>query len=329
MQTPTPPPTPTPAALHTAVFQSLEEQIAVIDRAGNIIDVNNAWRRFGGENGLQDAHSCIGHNYLRTLSDSFAAGDALAGEALQGMTEVLAGERGSFSLEYPCHSPEEKRWFIMRIVALHGDACAGLYVVSHHNITLRKLAEEKAEALAMQDPLTGLCNRRALHLFLSKEIRSSVRYRKPLGFALIDVDCFKHYNDEHGHAAGDQCLVNIGNLLLASARRPSDLVARIGGDEFALILGDTDVEQVREMAESIVGAIHDLGMLFGGSRKITVSIGWLSRVPHDPFGEAFLFQQADKALYRAKSAGGNHAVEAVQEVSAGAGAQMDGQRSAG
>lgn len=294
---------PIPAALYSSVFHSLEDQIAVIDQAGNILEVNLAWQNFGVENGLPSGYACVGHNYLEAVSDAFAAGDALADEALQGIADVLAGKLEFFRLEYPCHSPDEKRWFTMRVTALHGDESGDLFVVSHHNVTQRKLAEERVEELAMQDPLTGLGNRRAFQLFLKNEMRSSIRNRTPIGLALIDVDHFKNYNDEFGHAAGDQCLANVGQVLLAHARRPGDLATRIGGDEFALILGNTGLEKVREIAESILKEINDRRLVFGESRQVTASIGLVSVVPHDQQSEDYLFQEADKALYRAKSAG--------------------------
>ncbi|MBX9849370.1 MAG: GGDEF domain-containing protein, partial [Rhodocyclaceae bacterium] len=96
----------------------------------------------------------------------------------------------------------------MRITSLHGEEGEGFFVISHHNITQRKLAEEQVEEIAKQDPLTGLSNRRAFHPFLSNEMRRSIREQTPIGLALIDVDYFKNYNDEFGHAAGDQCLLS-------------------------------------------------------------------------------------------------------------------------
>jgi diguanylate cyclase (GGDEF)-like protein len=303
----------TPAALHTAVFHSLEEQIAIIDQVGNIIDVNLAWENFGAENDLPPGYKCAGQNYLKTLTTAAAAGDSHAGEALEGIADVLSGKLVVFCFEYPCHSPDQKRWFTMRVTSLYEDESQGLFVVSHHNVTQRKLAEERVNELAMQDPLTGLGNRRAFELFLSNEVRSSSRNRTPIGLAIFDVDYFKNYNDKFGHVAGDHCLTAIGQVLLAHARRPGDLAARIGGDEFALILGNTGLEMVRGIAESILRAIKELKLVLDDSRQITVSIGLVSVVPHALQNEDFLFREADKALYRAKSAGRNQVVYAQPE----------------
>lgn len=297
-----------PTDLHTSVFHSLEEQITVIDAAGNILDVNLAWQTFGVENGFRSEYTCLGHNYLKTLSESVAAGDSLAGEALEGITDVLSGKRAIFYFEYPCHSPNQERWFTMRVTPLHGDESRSLFVISHHNITQRKLAEQQVEKMAMRDPLTELSNRRAFFLFLTQERRISIRSQTPLALILLDVDYFKNYNDEFGHLAGDQCLTNVSQVLLAHARRPDDLAARIGGDEFGLILGNTGPEMAWKIAESVLKEINDLKMVFGDSKQVTASIGLISVIPNKQQNEVFLFHEADTALYQAKSAGRNQVV---------------------
>lgn len=252
----------------------------------------------------------MGRNYLDALSNAAALGDRLANVALSGIVEVLAGNRSVFRHEYPCHSGDEKRWFTMRIASLHGDEPSGMFIISHHNITQRKLAEERVEELAMKDPLTGLCNRRAYTLFLREEIRRSMRTRTPIGLALVDVDNFKSYNDEFGHAAGDKLLSIVGQTLLGRARRPGDLVARLGGDEFALIqsLSETGTRAVWSIAEAILKEVRDLNLFCDESRQVTVSIGFVSVVPHEQHTDDLIFEEADKALYRAKSAGRNQAV---------------------
>ena len=294
--------------LHTLVLDSLEEQIAVIDQSGTIIYVNDSWSRFGIENGISSGHSSAGCNYFKTLSTSVASGDSLAGDAAQGMLDVVNGKCNSFYFEYPCHSPSEKRWFMMRVTRLRGDSM-NLFVVSHHNITMRKLAEERAENLAMHDPLTGLANRRHFDLTLNNELRRSTRNQSPISLIMLDIDYFKNYNDELGHLAGDRCLTEVGQILIGLSHRPSDLAARFGGDEFALLLGDTGVVEARKVAEAIQKSINDLKMVFGGSRQVTASMGVASVIPHKQQKADFLLQEADKALYRAKSAGRNRVVQ--------------------
>lgn len=297
-----------PLNLHTAVLNSLDEQIAVIDKSGTIIDVNFAWNKFGLENGLSPEHACSGLNYLQTLADSVSRGDSHAAEALQGILNVLQGLSPVFNFEYPCHSPEEERWFMMKITPLHDDASKSLFVVSHHNITQRKLAEQRVERLAMQDPLTGLANRRSFNQFLNRELRSSIRNRSAISLVLIDVDNFKGYNDELGHIAGDQCLINIGLALHAQTRRANDLAARIGGDEYVMVLGNTDLPRAMKVSESALAAIRDFRMIFGDSNQVTASMGLVSVTPSEHHNEEHLFQQADEALYRAKAAGRNRIV---------------------
>ena len=301
---------PNPFSFYESVFHSLEEQIAVIDKAGTIVAVNLAWQDFGYQNGMSSEHSWVNSNYLEILLASAATGDRLAADALQGIAAVMAGKQATFYYEYPCHSPNEGRWFTMRVTALQGDDSQGFFIISHHNVTQRKLAEERAEALAMQDPLTGIANRRSFNLSLAREIRSSHRHQAPIGLALIDVDHFKQYNDALGHAAGDECLSQIGKVLLAHAQRPNDLAARIGGDEFALILQDTSLDNLRVIAESIIQKIRELNIRVDDSTAITVSIGSIALVPDQQQAAEFLFREADKALYRAKAAGRDQAMYA-------------------
>lgn len=292
------------AALHSLLLDSLEEQIAVIERKGTIVYVNRAWTTFGIENGLGSASSGTGSNYLAVCKTSGSSGDILAGEAAQGIRGVLNGERASFYFEYPCHSLAEKRWFMMRAAPLHGVADS-LFVISHHNITQRKLAEEQIEYLSLHDPLTGLANRRHFNQFLSNEWRRSARSQSPLSFIMLDLDHFKDYNDELGHLAGDQCLVKVGQALSAFTGRPGDLAVRYGGEEFGLLLGNTGLEDSAKIAEAVRQMIYELDICYRGTRRITVSAGIASVIPDSEQTEMFLIREADKALYRAKQQGRN------------------------
>jgi len=295
---------PEQTALHSLLLDSLEEQIAVIDREGNIVYVNRAWTTFGIENGLASGSCGIGSNYLKVCNASGSSGDSLAREAAQGLRDVLKSKRASFYFEYPCHSPAEKRWFMMRASPLQG-ASGSLFVISHHNITQRKLAEEQVEYLSLHDPLTGLANRRHFNQFLSSEWRRCTRNRSPLSFIMFDLDHFKDYNDELGHLAGDQCLIKVAQAIRAISGRPGDLAVRYGGEEFGLLLGDTGLEESAKVAEAVRQEIYELDMRYRGKKRITVSAGVASVIPDNEQTETFLVREADKALYRAKHQGRN------------------------
>ena len=289
--------------LHTWVFDALTEQIAVIDGAGTIIDVNAAWRHFGAENGVAADHIWIGTNYLDALAESASRGDQDAEGAAHGISNVLNGDGVSFELEYPCHSPHEKRWFVMRATRLTR-ASPPLIAISHSDITTRKLAEERAEYLALHDSLTGIANRRHFDSTLERLFATSRLHQQPVSLISVDIDHFKAFNDEYGHLAGDDCLKRVAQSIGASCR-PGDLAARVGGDEFALLLGDTAFEEAQTLAEVIIAAVADLGIVHSQTKRITVSVGVSTVTPselEDASGE-HLVQVADDALYRAKHAG--------------------------
>ncbi|HEV2765055.1 MAG TPA: PAS domain S-box protein [Pyrinomonadaceae bacterium] len=130
--------------LSQSVLNSLTAHIAVLDREGTIVAVNEAWRRFAEENGAPAARVGVGANYLQATRAAAERNDPHAREVLAGVGEVLAGGRDSFQLEYPCHAPKEARWFLLNANALlreHGGA-----VVSHLNITERVRAEQGARS---------------------------------------------------------------------------------------------------------------------------------------------------------------------------------------
>jgi PAS domain S-box-containing protein len=127
-------------ALNQAVIDSLAANIAVLDRDGNIIAVNEDWRRFAMENGAAAFADSLGVNYLDVCRRAQELGNGQIEETLTGIQAVLEGSRPDFTIEYPCHSPSENRWFLMSVTPLGGER--GGVVVAHTNITARKLAEE-------------------------------------------------------------------------------------------------------------------------------------------------------------------------------------------
>ncbi|WGG53049.1 sensor domain-containing diguanylate cyclase [Rugamonas sp. DEMB1] len=171
-------------------------------------------------------------------------------------------------------------------------------------------------ALAMQDGLTGLANRRHFDAALQEEFSRAVRNASPLALIMIDVDCFKQYNDIYGHAAGDACLRAIGKAVAQGRRRPGDLTARYGGEELAVLLPGADVAGAVAVGENIRLAIELLELTHAGcpGGRVTVSVGVEAFVPATRDRRPLdLVEAADKALYQAK-AGGRNRVCARSEV---------------
>jgi diguanylate cyclase (GGDEF)-like protein len=166
-------------------------------------------------------------------------------------------------------------------------------------------ANDVLDKLTLTDALTNLGNRRLFDDLLEKEWRRGRRDNMPLAVIMIDVDEFKSFNDTYGHQAGDACLQRIALCLQASATRPGDMAVRYGGEEFALILPNTDNDGAEYLARQVQLRIRDLGMTHGGSAKqiITVSAGVASLIPSESFEMTELVRLADIALYRAKAAG--------------------------
>ena len=164
------------------------------------------------------------------------------------------------------------------------------------------------EVMALQDSLTGLPNRRRFDATLDNEFRRALRHRGVLALLIIDVDCFKQFNDIYGHPAGDECLRQIGAVIQNCRRRPGDLVARHGGEEFAVLLPSTELTGALAVAEQIRTAVVALQIRHNGhdAGVVTISIGVESMSPvHEANTVGQLLRHADQALYAAKSSGRN------------------------
>jgi diguanylate cyclase (GGDEF)-like protein len=166
----------------------------------------------------------------------------------------------------------------------------------------------------MQDGLTGLANRRQFDVTLSNEFSRAARHASALALIMLDVDCFKQYNDIYGHAAGDDCLRTISHLIRdLTAGRPGDLAARYGGEEIAVLLPNTDVAHAVAIADNIRSAIRGLEIEHSGNPTgfVTISAGVDARVPiQGAGGPTELILAADRALYEAKKKGRNRVLAA-------------------
>lgn len=166
----------------------------------------------------------------------------------------------------------------------------------------------RLEHLSFCDGLTGIANRRQFDQYLEISFKNSKRSGRALSLVMADIDYFKAYNDNYGHLKGDECLIKVAETMVSSVNRPLDLVARFGGEEFAVILSETDKDGAILIAENIRRNIEALALTHeysSVSPYITISLGITTIIPKQSASMEEFIDKADKALYKAKSNGRN------------------------
>ena len=171
---------------------------------------------------------------------------------------------------------------------------------------LRK-AKEALKLIATHDSLTGLGNRRLFEGALDIEFSRGARQSSSLSLIMLDIDYFKRYNDAYGHVAGDHCLAEVARAVKGCCHRKADLAVRYGGEEFAVLLPDTDIHGALVIAEQIRRSVMDKNIIHSGSPSgfVTVSLGCYSFVPTGRDSMEVFIERADAALYQAKHSGRN------------------------
>jgi len=186
-----------------------------------------------------------------------------------------------------------------------------IQIVNEQLLTELADSNMKLVQLAEKDELTGIANRRLMDRQLLNEWNRHCRSRKPLSLLFIDLDYFKQYNDTYGHDGGDKCLVEVAQVLKHNAQRSSDLAARFGGEEFAVILPETDVDEALQVAQKIRKEMREKCLPHASSEVsecVTMSIGVATMVPDRPDTSALIRIAADKGLYQAKEEGRDRVV---------------------
>ncbi|WP_322522054.1 sensor domain-containing diguanylate cyclase [Guyparkeria halophila] len=183
------------------------------------------------------------------------------------------------------------------------------------DISERKANEEKLlslqkelEELSLKDGLTGVANRRMFDSILEVEWANAYRHGQPISLVMLDIDYFKQYNDEYGHLAGDDCLKTVARALEQSGVRAGDLLARFGGEEFLLLLPNTDEEAAHAVAERCRQLVLDQRIPHATSSiapQLSASFGVATVIPTGDMAPVELVETADCHLYRAKNAGRN------------------------
>lgn len=174
--------------------------------------------------------------------------------------------------------------------------------------------KEKLRQQTLTDPLTGLANRRAFDEQFDQVWQAAQATIQPLSLAIIDVDHFKRYNDTYGHVSGDLALEQLGSILQSLAHDASGMAARLGGEEFAILMPDHDEEKALRIADMVCMAVRALDIQHSASShgRMTVSIGVAAVLPEGPLVDRQVLRHADNALYLAKASGRDHATGASQ-----------------
>ena len=283
--------------LFRSTYDSAAIGMALLNLEGRFIKANHALCSIVG---YTEEELC-----QKTFADITHPDDLESNRSL--MREVVAGTRVNYQMEKRYfHKDGHVIWILLTGSAVHDSRSEVLYfVVQTQDITERKALQEKLKAQAFQDYLTGLPNRRHFMEQAAIELARVSRYGGALSLLMVDIDNFKRVNDTYGHQTGDLVLQKLAEASKAILR-DVDLIGRIGGEEFAVLLPETNGEKAKEVAERLRVAISHESLILekGVPLQFTVSMGVATIVDHATNLDTLL-ARADKALYNAKTTGRN------------------------
>jgi diguanylate cyclase (GGDEF)-like protein len=285
------------------VVETMTDAVLVSDPAGRLLDLNPAARRMLAALRPELAEAALGCTLAELAGPEVLEAVRETGAPVGGrVIEVSPGVHIDVRTT-PVTDPRGRplgKVSVLRDVSesqRRHDAVAALNGrLAEQLAVIERLKADLAEE-AVRDHLTGLYNRRHLDRVLAEALAG-----EPVGVVLVDIDHFKRVNDRFGHAAGDQVLRGVAGVLRASTR-PADTIARLGGEEFVLLLPGADREQARQRAEALRAACGQWDhQVPGGTLRVTVSAG-VAAAPDDGADAAALLDACDRALYAAKAAG--------------------------
>lgn len=270
--------------IRSIVFSEISEGIIVIDDSERLIDFNNSG---------QKTFSWLNATNIGKSITCFEEGKKII-ENADNVHEVEIMKNG------------QKKYYKFHVSAIKENKNSVGRVYIFQDITKEKDMLNKLNYMAYNDSLTHIYNRRKLMEEAEKELLRAQRYSKHTSVLMIDIDYFKRTNDQYGHLAGDEVIVNVVEECKKRIRR-TDIIGRYGGEEFMIVLAETNSEQAISVAEDIRQRIASLDTLSKGELiRVTVSIGISTSVPEDTnIKIEELIDKADKALYSAKNLGRN------------------------
>lgn len=188
-----------------------------------------------------------------------------------------------------------------------------MFDISERKRTEEQLAalRRELEELSFKDGLTGVANRRRFDVLMETEWDNACRNKQPVSVLMLDIDCFKQYNDHYGHLEGDQCLKRVAKLLTVAASRPRDFVARFGGEEFIIVMPDTNETEAYKIASrcrELIASEHIPHKGSDVSKYLTASIGLSTATPKCGDESLRFIEQTDRRMYQAKQRGRNTVV---------------------
>lgn len=297
------------AASHDVLKQAMEQMsdgLAMFDRAGRLMFCNEQYQAFFP----QTADVRIPGNYLSEMIAASALRGEFSGTNVDSASEWIDQTMALYTSDFEREVRTSRgSWLILRNrKTLDGGSLvvvADITSIKQSEAALRQL-NEQLKQLAETDGLTGLANRRSFDVALESNIQSARETDRPLAFLMIDVDRFKAYNDLYGHAGGDDCLRAFADCLTDTRSRTDDLVARFGGEEFAVLLPDTDGAGAFAFASRFREKLKGKALPHHGSEKgrLTASIGISVLVGRErQISSKSMINRADEALYQAKASG--------------------------
>ncbi len=192
-------------------------------------------------------------------------------------------------------------------------------IISYRALRFDITNKKRVEELSLTDAMTGLYNRRHFDTLLPKELKRSSREQQPLSLLILDIDHFKEYNDTYGHQQGDEALKAVANVINTSLNRCCDTAFRIGGEEFCVLLNNTELDGAKTIAQKIIEKVRQLDIEHsksGTAAHLSISVGINTVLPDAYTSLSDIIEQADRYLYKAKQNGRNRFISEDEDITA-------------
>jgi diguanylate cyclase (GGDEF)-like protein/PAS domain S-box-containing protein len=272
---------------YSSLVNSVDESIYLVDREGRYLYVSSKHCQRMGIS--YDEFSGMSYADLHSREDTAFFTDMVG--------KIFSSGR---SLDHEYKSRKSGHYYLQTfspVKSSYGKVTA--VTVISKDITQRKLMEEKLRTLSFTDELTGLLNRRGFFMFAEKQLSMARREQRGILLLSADLDNFKNINDTFGHGTGDEVLVDIATTL-KTCYRESDIIGRIGGDEFVILVRETDETNMDELIRRLELNVHDYNDSMGKPYTLSVSIGVARYDPLQPLQLNELLSSADRLMYAMK-----------------------------